>query len=65
MVFFPGNSTEIEAEPEQVERPGSSSPGKEASTGFGGPSKSGAEPVLEMKHCRAGYSWGCVSVTVQ
>lgn len=46
--FFPGESIEIEVEPEQVEKPGARSPGKLARD-FWVPSQGGAKPVLEMK----------------
>lgn len=48
-IFSPGELVEIEAEPEQVERPGSSCPGKEAGKGFWAPNQGGANPILEMK----------------
>lgn len=56
-VFFPGDLTEIEAEPEQVERPGSTSPGKEAGKGLGDPSQGGANPVLEVKPRNVEWLW--------
>lgn len=47
--FFTGELIEIEAEPEQVERPGSSSPGKEDCKGIWALNRDGDDPVLEMK----------------
>lgn len=56
-VSFPGDLSEIEAEPEQVERPGSRSPGKEAGKGLGDPSQGGANPVLEVKPRNVEWEW--------
>lgn len=43
VIFFPGELIEIEVEPEQVERPDSSSSGKESGKGFGAPGQGGAK----------------------
>ena len=47
--FFPGEWIEIEAEPERMKRPGSSSSGKGFGKGFGAPSQGGANSALELK----------------